>query len=255
MQKFVFSSIGILLISPVFGTPEKPNFQDDLVPVFEQSCNSCHNPDKARGGLDLTSMSNSLAVVAREKSHPGDADGSLLFTLAARLQEPHMPPRGDKIENSQLLIIKNWINQGLLPTASGKPIQKKKPSFNLALSSISIGKPKGPVPLPKHLDLQPVFVAERTFAPSAMATAPWSPLTALSGQKQVLLYHTDNYRHSVCFLLKKGSWNPCILVVTASSFLHPVVKERGRVVGWDVETGQRVLTLGEEQDSILTQIS
>ena len=134
MQKFVFSSIGILLISPVFGTPEKPNFQDDLVPVFEQSCNSCHNPDKARGGLDLTSMNAILAGGSSgEVALPGDADGSLLFTLAARLQEPHMPPRGDKIENSQLLIIKNWINQGLLPTASGKPIQKKKPSLILPL--------------------------------------------------------------------------------------------------------------------------
>ena len=48
-------------LTMIFASPEKPNFQDDIIPVFEQSCNSCHNPDKARGGLDLTSIN---AIVA-----------------------------------------------------------------------------------------------------------------------------------------------------------------------------------------------
>ena len=99
---------------------------------------------------------------------------------------------GDKIENSQLMLIKNWIAQGMLPTASGKPMQKKKSSFDLALGSVSLGKPEGPPPMPKHLDLQPTLVTKRAFAPSAMASAPWSPLVALAGQKQIILYNTEN---------------------------------------------------------------
>ena len=84
-----------------FASSEKPNFQDDIVPVFEQSCNSCHNPDRARGGLDLTSINAILAGGSSgEVSIPGDPDSSLLYLLPARLQEPHMPPRGEKNRKS-----------------------------------------------------------------------------------------------------------------------------------------------------------
>ena len=67
---FTFSAIAL-------GSPEKPNFQDDIVPIFEQSCNSCHNPDRARGGLDLTSINAILAVGSSgEVSLPGDPESS-----------------------------------------------------------------------------------------------------------------------------------------------------------------------------------
>ena len=236
-------------------SPEKPNFQDDIVPVFEQSCNSCHNPDRARGGLDLTSINAILAGGSSgEVSLPGDPDGSLLYLLPARLQEPHMPPRGEKIEKSQLLLIKNWIAQGMLPTASGKPMKKKKSSVNLALGSVSMGKPDGPPPMPKHLSLQPTLVTERPFAPSAMAAAPWSPLVALAGQKQVILYNTEDLQISGILPYEEGfiesmnfSRNGKLIIASGGRG-----GKSGNVVGWDVETGRRVLNVGEEQDSVLT---
>ena len=142
----IFKSIGIfaLVNSLALASSEKPNFQDDIIPIFEQSCNSCHNPDRARGGLDLTNINAILAGGSSgEVSLPGDPDGSLLYLLPARLQEPHMPPRGEKIEKSQLLLIKNWIAQGMLPTASQtheeeKVIRKSCPRICF------MGKPEGP---------------------------------------------------------------------------------------------------------------
>ena len=236
-------------------SPEKPNFQDDIIPVFEQSCNSCHNPDRARGGLDLTSINAILAGGSSgEVSLPGDPEGSLLYLLPARLQEPHMPPRGEKIEKSQLLLIKNWIAQGMLPTASGKPMKKKKSSVNLALGSVSMGKPEGPPPMPKHLSLQPSLVTDRAFAPSAMAAAPWSPLVALAGQKQVILYNTENLQISGILPYEDGfiesmnfSRNGKLVIASGGRG-----GKSGNVVGWDIETGRRVLTVGEEQDTILS---
>ena len=242
-------------LTMIFASPEKPNFQDDIIPVFEQSCNSCHNPDKARGGLDLTSINAIIAGGSSgEVASPGDPDNSLLYLLPARLQEPHMPPRGDKIEKSQLTLIKNWIAQGMLPTASGKPMQKKKSSVNLALGKVTIGKPEGPPPMPKYLPLEPAIVTERSFAPSAMAAAPWSPLVALAGQKQVLLYNTDNLQIAGILPYEEGfieslnfSRNGKLIIASGGRG-----GKSGRVVGWEVETGRKVLTVGEEQDSILT---
>ena len=255
MKKLTRIIFAISLPAWLFASPEKPNFQDDVMPIFEQSCNSCHNPDKAKGGLDLTSVNAILAGGSSgEVALSEEPEQSLLYLLPARLQEPFMPPRGDKIESSQLLILKNWIAQGMLPTASGKPIRKKKTSVNLALGSFSIGKPEGPPPMPKTLNLEPHLVTARPFAPSAMATASWSPLVALAGQKQVLLFNSDNLRLSGVLPFEEGfieslnfSRNGKLLIASGGRG-----GKSGLVVGWEVETGKRVMSVGEEQDSILT---
>jgi chromosome segregation ATPase len=255
MKSFLFFCSVYLPALSLFATTEKPNFQDDIIPVFEQSCNSCHNPDKAKGGLDLTGINGIIAGGGSgDVAIPGDPDNSLIYLLAARLQEPHMPPRGEKIEKSKLLLIKNWIAQGMLPTASGKPMKKKKSSLNLALGSVSIGKPDGPPPMPKHLSLQPSVVSQRAFALSAMATAPWSPLIALAGQKQVLLYNSDSLAISGILSYEEGfieslnfSRNGKLIIASGGRG-----GKSGNVVGWNIESGRRVLNVAAEQDSILT---
>jgi WD40 repeat protein len=243
--------LGHFLIS----SPEKPNFEDDLLPLFEESCNSCHNPDKAKGGLDLTSMNGILAGGSSgDVALPGESSNSLLHLLPSRLKEPYMPPKGDKIAAPKLALIKLWIDQGLLPTASGKPMMKKKSSVNLALGSVSLGKPEGPPPMPEYLSLEPSVVAKRAFAPSAMATAPWSPVVAVAGQKQVLLYHTETLRLLGILPYPEGfieslSFSRNGKVVLASGGRGG---KSGRVAGWDLKSGKRILTLGEEYDTILT---
>lgn len=236
-------------------SPEKPNFEDDLLPLFEESCNSCHNPDKAKGGLDLTSMNGILAGGSSgDAALPGDSQNSLIYLLAARLEEPYMPPKGDKLAKAKLDLIKVWIDKGLLPTASGKPMIKKKSSVNLALGSVSQGKPEGPPPMPEHLPLEPSVVAERAFAPSAMATAPWSPLVAISGQKQVLLYHTETLQLLGILPYPEGfieslqfSRNGKIVLASGGRG-----GKSGKVAGWNLKSGKRILTVGAEYDSILT---
>ena len=169
----LFPVLFILPLTQLFASGERPNFQDDVAPVFEQSCNSCHNPDKAKGGLDLTGMNGILAGGSSgEVVLPGDAEGSLLYLLTARLEEPHMPPRGERIEQASLDLIKNWIDQGLLPTASGKPMEKKRASVHFSIDSTSLGKPEGPPPMPKYLPKEPVVVTQFQFKQSVSFWPP-----------------------------------------------------------------------------------
>ena len=245
----------LFLTHSLSSTTEKPNFQDDLIPLFEESCNSCHNPDKAKGGLDLTSMNGVLAGGSSGAvAAPGDSSNSLLYLLTARLKEPHMPPRGDKISKAKLDLIKLWIDQGLLATASGKPMTKKKPSANLALDSVSIGKPEGPPPMPEYLSLEPRVVSERAFAPPAMAVSPWSPLVAIAGQKQVLLYNTDNLSLLGILPYEEGFIESLVFSRNGTIVLAGGGRggKLGKVAGWELKTGKRILTLGEEYDTILT---
>ena len=251
-----------LLFIPVYlashilwASPDKPNFQDDILPILEQSCNSCHNPDKTQGGLDLTNM-NGIMVggSSGETVIPEDSANSLLYLLSARMEEPHMPPRGDKIEKSQLAAIKLWIDQGLLPTASGKPTKKKQSSANLSLNLASIGRPETPPPLPHHLRLEPYLRTDRAFAPSALASAPWSPLFAIASPKQVLLYHADSLDLLGILPYPEGFIESLSFSRNGKLILASGGKggKSGIVAAWQVETGERVLTLGNEQDSILT---
>ena len=84
MKKVILYSLLIFIFGKLVASPDKPNFQDDIIPVFEQSCNSCHNPDKAKGGLDLTSMNGILAGGSSgEVALPGEPDNSLLYSFCS----------------------------------------------------------------------------------------------------------------------------------------------------------------------------
>ena len=254
----MFFSLGMKITSPitalyllsiigVLASPEKPNLEDDIMPIFESKCNSCHNADRARGGLDLTNM-NAILVggSSGESVISGDGENSYLYKLIARVEKPYMPQREDKMPQDEIDLVKKWIDLGLLPTATGKPIQKKKSTVNLALGNVTIGKPDGPPPMPRHLSLEPSVVTNRAFAPSAMASAPWSPLVAIAGQKQVLLYHTETLNLMGVLPYPEGF----IESLTFSRNGKLIVAgggrggKSGRVAAWEVESGKRLITMG-----------
>ena len=40
--------------------PEKVTFEDHVLPILQNACNNCHNPDKKKAGLDLTTYGGAL---------------------------------------------------------------------------------------------------------------------------------------------------------------------------------------------------
>ncbi len=244
----------LVVATSLHASPEKPNFQDDVFPLFDQSCNSCHNPDKAKGGLDLSSMPGLLAGGSSgDVVVPGDGANSYLYKLVAHLEKPYMPREKEKLSNAQIDLIKKWIDLGLLPNATGKAIKKKKSNLNLALADAPTGKPDGPPPMPEHLLLEPMVFSEKPAAISAMATNPWSPLVAISGQKQAILYHTDT-RDILGILpypegfLESLSFSRNGLLLFGGGGRGG---KSGRMAIWEVKTGRRLLTIGEEYDTVL----
>src|SRR6056297_1392832 len=108
----------IILLTAVAALPaaaaEKITYEDHIFPIFEQSCLNCHNPDKQKGGLDLSSYSGALRGGSGGKiAKPGDGAGSVLFTSVTHTTENKMPPEGDKIAKNQTDLIRAWIDGGL----------------------------------------------------------------------------------------------------------------------------------------------
>lgn len=239
--------------APALRAEEKPNFQDHIRPIFESACNNCHNPDKKKGGLDLTSFVATMSGGSSgEIVLPGAGSDSRLFKSVAKLEEPFMPPQGTPLDARQVELIRQWIDQGVLETAGGVARKPKRPAFEMQ-TSVTTGRPEGPPPMPEHLLLEPVVVTPRAHATAAIASSPWAPLVALSGQHQVLLYNTDTLELAGVLPFPEGfveslhfSRNAQLLVGGGGH-----AGKSGRVVVWDVKSGRRVIELGEERDSVL----
>src|SRR5262245_39452240 len=176
-------------------TPPPFNYNDHVLPLIEANCAKCHNADKKKGDLELTSYSGLLkgggsgpVVVA------GNPDASKLWKAVTHAEEPTMPPNKPPLLEKELAIFRGWIAGGLLENSSSKALPTAKPSVDLSLKTSSSGqalKPDGPPPMPGDLPLDTAVHAVRGNPINGLATSPWAPLIAFAGQKQVLLYHAN----------------------------------------------------------------
>lgn len=234
---------------------KKPTYDEDVLPVFKQHCVNCHGNDKQKGGLNLATFSamqqggSSGAVVA-----PGDPDKSRVFTLSAHKEEPKMPPSGNKIADAQLATIRLWIEQGARENAGSKAVAVK-PKADIGLKSVVKGRPDGPPPMPQagKLKLDPVVQARRPGAILALAASPWAPVVAVGGQKQVVLYNTDNGQLLGVLPFEHGQVNSIKFSRNAKFVLVAGGRggQSGKAVLFNVETGEKIIEVGIENDAIL----
>jgi hypothetical protein len=229
-------------------------YQDHVLPILTTHCLGCHNADKKKGDLDLSSYSAALAGGGSgELASPGDSSGSMLFKVVTHLSEPKMPPKKPKISDAEIAVLKKWIDGGLIDAPGGKAKKSKAPKVDLALAVPAAGKPKGPVALPEDLLLEPALHTTRAETVTALASSPWAPVAAVAGQHQVLLYHTDTL--DLAGVLPYPERRPTVLRFSRSGGLLLAGGGRGaklgRVVAWDVKTGDRVFEIGEEFDQVL----
>ena len=233
---------------------EKITYTDQVRPLFENRCFNCHNPDKAKGGLDLTTYTNTMAGGSSGKIiAPGASADSRLFQSISHTAEPTMPPKGDKMPKAELDLIAKWIDTGVLETSKSTARKPEKPAFDLTVQDTGPGRPEGPPPMPRDLLLDPPTITPRAGAVADIASSPWAPLAALTGQKQVLLYNTDT--HQLAGILPFPEGFPEHLNFSRNGSLLLAAGGRGgksgRVVVWDIKTGQRAIEVGNEYDTIL----
>ncbi len=246
-------SIALLAFAPLAGAEEKITFDDHVLPVFQQSCLNCHNPDKTRGGLDLSTYTGAMKGGSGGKiAEPGDT-GSRLLAVVMHTAEPVMPPEGDKLSSAQIAVLRSWIEGGLLENKTSTARKPSKPKFDTALRSDPSAKPDGPPPMPEHLLLDPPVLAPRASAIHAIAASPWAPLLAVTGQRQVLLFDTNSLELTGVLPFPEG--DPVSLAFTPNGrYLITgggVPGKSGVTVTFDIVTGERMLVAAREFDSVL----
>ncbi|MDQ3441581.1 MAG: hypothetical protein M3478_14655, partial [Planctomycetota bacterium] len=247
-----------LAIIPVIGTSafaqEKVTYQDHVLPIFRNTCLNCHNADKKKADLDLSTFAGAMAGGGSGKSlEPGNPEGSLLYRLVTHAEEPQMPPKGSKLPDKDLNTIKGWIAGGLLENSGSAAMVSNKPKVDLAVAVNDSGKPDGPPPMPGDLLLEPVTHTARAGAITAIASSPWAPLVAIGGQKQVLLYNPQTQGFLGVLPFPDGQPNVLRFARSGKLLLAGGGEgaKSGKVALYDIAGGNRVTELGDEFDAVL----
>ncbi|MDZ4286993.1 MAG: c-type cytochrome domain-containing protein [Prosthecobacter sp.] len=231
---------------------EKITFDDHVMPIFRNACLNCHNPDKKKAGLDLSTYQATLQGSENGKVvQSGNAAASLLYKCISGKEEPKMPPKGDQLNEAELAIMQKWIAGQLLENATGKAIAVA--NNNVQVAVVSLDRPDGPPPMPGDLPLEPYVRTRASNALTALAVSPWAPLAAVGGQKQVILYNTDTLAPLGVLPFPEGF--PAVIRFSRNGQLlltgGGLGGKSGKVVLWNIKSGERVATLGNEFDQVL----
>lgn len=244
-----------------------PSYQDDVRPIFQRHCLGCHNADDSEAGLDLSSSRTTLAgssggpvVIA------GRPESSRLYLAVMHKDDsPAMPPDKRPLTPAETDTIRDWIAGGLLATADG---QSQLREVAMEIREGSTQRPNEPA-YPQDLPAHPV-TATRVAPPAiALTCSPWADLIAVSGQRQILLYRPATRPTGPSSVATASA--PSLTLVGVLPFpdgdIHDLRfsrngellvaagglgAESGLAVVYDVRTGRRVATVGDEYDIVLS---
>jgi WD40 repeat protein/mono/diheme cytochrome c family protein len=229
-------------------------YVDHVRPILSDYCLNCHNPDKTKGDLDLSTYKALLnGGGSGESVVPGNPDRSMLLGVITHAEEPEMPPKKPKIPEPHINTIREWIATGVRERSdsTAKTSSKKVVSFEVA--TVSDGGIKGVPAIPKELPAIEAPTANQPAPILAMATSAWAPVAAVAAHEQILIYNTTD--RSLIGALAFPERIPHVLKFSRNGELLLAAGGRGahsgKAVLFDVETGQRVTVVGEEFDAVL----
>ncbi|MCA9055450.1 MAG: hypothetical protein KDA75_16530, partial [Planctomycetaceae bacterium] len=257
MPRYFFGIACIGLVASTVSADDKPaekvTFKDHVLPIFRAKCGSCHNANDRKGGLILDSYAGMMeGGSSGGVVEGGDPDASYLWGLITHESEPKMPPNADKLPEAELALIRTWIEGGLLETMDSKAKVSDKPS--LAKVEIAPGQRPAEVAMPSRYFGDPTIVPPHANAVTALAVSPWAPLAAVSGHRQVTIFNSQSL--DVLGVLPFPEGQPEIIRFSPAGDLLLVGGGRGgaagKVVVFDVRTGERKIEVGDEYDSVLS---
>jgi uncharacterized membrane protein len=82
------------------------SFSNDVLPILNNRCSSCHSGPMSRAGVDLSSYDS---VMNSQTILPGDAQNSLLVQA---VEIGQMPRSGEPLTADQIQTIANWVKAG-----------------------------------------------------------------------------------------------------------------------------------------------
>jgi hypothetical protein len=230
------------------------SYEEHIRPIFASRCFRCHNQEKRRSGLLLETHAgvmeggSSGPVIV-----PGQPDASRLLQLVSGKAEPKMPPSGESLDDAALGLIRSWIEQGVPANKDSKVMVADAKKAEQAPTFVAATFREGPPPMPETSLPGPADEAKRGVAGRALAASPRAPLVAAGGFKQVVLYNLETNACIGVLPFPEGDIYTLTFSVNGELLLGAGGKEgdSGKVVLWNVRTGERTAEFKEDYDIVL----
>ena len=150
-------------------------------------------------------------------------------------------------------MFKRWILDGLLDTSASKAIAAVKPSVDLTLEITDDGKPAGVVAMPSGLRTEAYLHTQTSGPVLSVASSPWAPVIAITGQKQILLFHTESLARLGVLPFTNGQPHQVAFSRSGNILVAGGGQggKSGRGARWDVASGKPITVLGAEFDTVL----
>ncbi|MFT5467469.1 MAG: WD40 repeat protein/mono/diheme cytochrome c family protein [Verrucomicrobiales bacterium] len=113
--------LALSLTSTGFAADEKSDssgpvsYYEQIRPIFQASCQGCHQPAKAKGDYVMTQFQQLLkgGKTGDAAITPGKAEeSSVVLRVKPEAGEDIMPPKGEKLNESEIALIERWISEG-----------------------------------------------------------------------------------------------------------------------------------------------
>ena len=243
-----------LLTSISLDAVDQPNYDKHIMPILRQHCLKCHGNDKQKAGLNLQSYETTMTGGSGGQAVvPGRASQSLLSEIIVDPDDDiRMPPNKPMIPKQQIDLIQKWIDSGVRENSGSKSLVNTRDSSFSPMTSSTDGKPENPA-MPENLPEVDLPKTVRSLPVLTMATSPWAPLLAVAGQEHIKLFHIESKQQLGLLPFPEGvppvirlSRDGAVLMVAGG---RPV--ESGSVVLYDVKSGRRLTSIGDELDAII----
>lgn len=227
-------------------------YDEHIKPIFREHCLKCHGDDEQKADLNLANFTAVLKGGSGDKAViAGRSSQSLLFqAITAEDDAERMPPKKAAIPAPQIELIRQWIQGGLRESSASKSLVAERDTTFTPTTDIKLD---GPPPMPESLPAFTPPALKRPLPVIAMAASPRAPLIAVAGHEHVRLLDATTQQQIGALAFPEGQPNVIrfsldgrVLMVAGGK---PV--QSGSVVLFDVKTGKRLTTIGDETDAVL----
>jgi len=242
-------------MDPALDAAPAVTYAEHILPIFQERCAKCHNDDKQKGGLQLDNFEYLMeGGSSGEVVEPGNADNSRLYKLVTGAETPIMPPegKGEPLTEEQIELVRTWLTLGAPENSGSKIMLAKEESAEAGQMYVAADIVDGPPPMPEAA--MPLFVDNPPRIPArAIASNPRSPLLAVAGYRQVMLYNLENNAFLGALPFEEGEIHTLTFSVNGELLVAAggLAGESGCAVVWQVRSGERMGKYGEAYDTVL----
>jgi mono/diheme cytochrome c family protein len=243
---------GCLLAAACAAEAEKPiTYEDHVASVLKKHCATCHGDGKQEGGLSLVNYSGVIKGSGGGEIVVAGRSGAsrLVEVITATEDGDRMPPDGDRVPAEAVALIKRWIDTGLRENAGSSAAAIRTRGFMPSAPAAD----DAPGAVPTNLASFARVKTRRAYPVLGLASSPRAPVAASAAYGAIDLFDPATRRPLGAIEFPEGE--PLVLAFSRSGRLllaaggKPV--RSGAVVLFDVATGKRLASVGDEPDAII----